>query len=527
MNFATLRSSFILLLLFVYIFLFSNNALWLGDDITYGFKFSVAQPTISGEYITSVCDVIDSQKNHYYVENGRVVAHFIVQLIIPFMNKTIFAFLNGLAYCLFVYLVVRMGIMLRGGATTPSSSPLMHWKAFGYVSLMTILALSLKYVPTTAMYIWMYDLVLIFLYILQKCPSSPIWALLLLPFSVIAGNAHESINIGLAFGLLLYGLRKIKKLKFNEYVMLIGFALGLLLIALSPASQSRAASSEGSIIRILLSIIYLRATFIFGLVLLLALRNKALTLKDLWQDYGCFLLAIIVQVAFCFAIKNTGPRPQYGAEVLSMICTISLWNKARIGKRSVLLAFLFLLIMVGWKTIRDAEELKSDLTIYSEVRTKFMNSKTGAVTKEFPSGKSPMSRVVSYFFGRANDAVYSHDPGSQDYAIMNLQKQFNYELKSNKKLRFIIPLSKEIYTYPDTNIIIETQPGNFHAIVSKTHPAKKVIVYRSALDGLLPWASYTLYPNDKKPEFETQKLKVYAAYDQMYFVGIDSVVIIK
>lgn len=527
MNSATRRSSLILLFVFFYIFLFSNNALWLGDDITYGFIFSNVQPTISGEHITSFCDVIHSQRNHYFVENGRVVAHFIVQLIIPFMNKTIFAILNGLAYCLFIYLVVSMGFMLRNCTKSPSSSPLIHWKAVGYVSLMTIFAISLKYVPTTAMYIWMYDLVLTFLYILLNCPSSPRWALLLLPFSLIVGNAHESINIGLAFGLFLFGLRKIKRLLFNEYIMLIGFALGLLFLALSPASQSRAANSDASIIKILLSIIYLRASLVFGLVLLSALRNKTLMLKDLWQDYGCFLLAIIVQVAFCFAIKNTGPRPQYGAEVLSMICTISLWNKARIGKRSVLLAFLFLLIMVGWKTIRDAEELKSDLTIYSEVRTKFMNSKTGAVTKEFPSGKSPMSRVFSYIFGRANDAVYSYDQGSHDYAIMNLQKQFNYELKSNKKLQFITPLSTEIYKYPDTNIIIETQPGNFHAIISKTHPAKRVIVYRSAVNGLLPWTCYTLFPNAEEPEYETQKLKVYTAYDQMYFVGIDSVVIIE
>ena len=123
MNSATRRSSLILLFVFFYIFLFSNNALWLGDDITYGFIFSNVQPTISGEHITSFCDVIHSQRNHYFVENGRVVAHFIVQLIIPFMNKTIFAILNGLAYCLFIYLVVSMGFMLRNCTKSPSSSP--------------------------------------------------------------------------------------------------------------------------------------------------------------------------------------------------------------------------------------------------------------------------------------------------------------------------------------------------------------------------------------------------------------------
>lgn len=512
-------------MLFVYILFFSNYALWLGDDIIYGYIFSINHPRTPGEHIASIYDVVDSQWNHYYVENGRVVAHTIVQLIIPFMNKTIFAILNGLAYCLFVYLVVFTGLAHREGQKSYSLNPMIHWKAVGYVSIMTIIALSLKYVPTTAMYIWMYDLILIYLYILFNCPTSPVWALLLLPFSVIAGNAHESMNIGLSFGLLLYGLRKIKNLSLNECVMLIGFALGLLFIALSPASRSRVGEGDTSIIKIALSIIYLRATFVLVLIILYALRRKSLTLRELWKKYDCVFLAILAQIIFSFAIKNSGPRPQYGAEVLALICSISLWTKAKIGKHTVGVAFFLLLIMLGWKTMRDVEYLINDFATYTEVRTKYMKSKTGAVIEEFPSGKSPMSRVVSYFFGRPNDAVYSHDPGSHDYAIMNLQKQFNYELGSNKKLQYILPLSKDIYKYPDINTVIETQPGNFYAIVSKTHPAEKVTVYRSALGGLFPWDSYTLYPNNGIPVYETPTLKVYAAFDQMYFVGIDSVVV--
>ena len=524
-NTASLRSLLILLMMFVYVFMFSNYALWLGDDIFYGYKVLFDHPQIPGDHIASFSDVVDSQWNHYFVVNGRVVAHFIVQLVIPFMNKTLFSILNGLAYCLFVYLVVLIGYILREGPKSITCNPLFHWKAFGYVSIMTIIALTLKYVPTSAMYIWMYDLVLIYLYILLNCPSSPVWVLLLLPFSIIAGNAHESINIGLSFGLLLYGLRKIKKLSFNEYVMLMGFATGVLLIALSPASRSRVGAGDSSIIRLTLSLIYLRATFVLALIIISALRNKTLTLKELWQIYGCVLIAILVQIAFCFAIKNTGPRPQYGAEVLALICSIALWNKANIGKQTVTMAFVLLLIMLGWKTVRDVECLISDRAEYVEVRTKFMTSKTGTIIKEFPSGKSPMARVFTYFFGRPSGSVCSFDTALRNYEIMNLQKQFNYELGLNKELRFITPLSIDIYKYPNANTVIETQPGNFYAIISKTHPAKKVTVYRSAFDGLLPWDSYTLYPNAGKPSYETSLLEAYAAFDQMYFVGIDSVVV--
>ena len=60
------------LLLCTFVYVLSINALWLGDDITYGYHIA------TGEEISSVVDAFTSQVRHYEVMNGRFPAHFLV-----------------------------------------------------------------------------------------------------------------------------------------------------------------------------------------------------------------------------------------------------------------------------------------------------------------------------------------------------------------------------------------------------------------------------------------------------------------
>ena len=99
----------VLACLFVYVWWFYANALWLGDDINYQFVFTQGDKgSFSTDYVDSLSDIVSSQYAHYFVGNGRVVAHAIVQLINPILGQSIFAVLNGFAYVLFVFLVVKL-----------------------------------------------------------------------------------------------------------------------------------------------------------------------------------------------------------------------------------------------------------------------------------------------------------------------------------------------------------------------------------------------------------------------------------
>ena len=80
----------------VFVLAFSLTSLWLGDDIIYDYSFK------DGAQICSLEQVIPSQVAHYQVQNGRIPAHFLCQIYIPFLGQTLFAITNALVYVLWL-----------------------------------------------------------------------------------------------------------------------------------------------------------------------------------------------------------------------------------------------------------------------------------------------------------------------------------------------------------------------------------------------------------------------------------------
>lgn len=507
--------------LFIYVFWFSANALWLGDDINYQFMFDKDTGSTI-DRVETVSDVFKSQYNHYFVGNGRVVAHTVVQFINPFVGKSVFAVLNGLAYILFVFLVVKLGFKFRGtgGKYCVTDHPL----AIAFVTLMTLFSLALKFVPTTAMYIWMFDIILIFLYVLLfALPRSNWWVLPLFLFGVIAGNGHEAMTIGLAIGLCIYGFQRIRKLKLNEYAMLIGFAVGVLLIVLSPASRERLETQEISWIKVVITVIYMRAIFVLAITIISVVRSHSQKLLKLYKDNSLLVNSILGGIIFCIVILNTGSRPLYGPETFAMIMTISIWSFVRNPKRKAVVGIIVILAILGYKTDANVRSILNATPKYVKIKEKFAKSEDGTVEMESVSGHGAMQRVAGYILGGVQDGLFGEDEGSRLWQTMNLTKLFNHEFGTHKTLRYVIPLEREILTMPDSTQVLETQPGNYYIIISKANPPKRVVAHRSALWGLKSWSDAQIYPSDDKPDFETSTLEAYAMFDQMYFVGIDSV----
>lgn len=517
----------VLACLFVYVWWFSANALWLGDDINYQFVFTQGDKgSFSTDYVDSLSDIVSSQYAHYFVGNGRVVAHAIVQLINPILGQSIFAVLNGFAYVLFVFLVVKLGLRFRydDQPTRVFSHPL----AIAYVSLMTLFSLVLKFVPTTAMYIWMFDIILAFLYVLLfSLPKSEWLAIPLFLFGIIAGNGHEAMNIGLAAGLLIYGLQRLKKLTLNEYAMLIGFAIGVVLIILSPASRGRLSEQSVSITKILISVVYLKALFVLVLIVCSAIKQSKMRIKDVYKKYNLPINVIIISIVFCLAIMNTGSRPYYGEETFAMILSVAIWPMAKAKRRKVLVCFIVLLSLIAYKTYTSVGTITNTHVKFSVIRNKFAASPDGTIEIEFASGHDSMSRVVGYLWGGGvQDGLYGEDEGSRFWQTSNMTRLFNHEMGTNKTLNYVVPMAREIKSLPDSTQVIETMPGNYYAIISKANPPKRVVAHRSAFWELKNWSDFQIYPSSDKPDFETATLEAYAAFDQMYFVGIDSVEVI-
>ena len=524
-----LLSLFILLVLFLYVFYFSANTLWLEDDANYMFKFVINDtPTItntSDEYISSLSDVIESQYAHYFVSNGRIVAHTIVQLINPFLSRSVFALFNGLAYVLFVLLIIKLGLSLRNNSRTRTSSVFSHPLAVGFVALMTQFSLMLKFTPSTAMYIWMYDLVLSYLLLLLFYkPKSQLWAMLLFPFAILVGNAHESINIGLALGLFIYGIRNITRLSLNDYAMLIGFAIGVVLIVLSPGSQNKVDEIGFSFSFIFTLFLSIKATLLLIALLLITIKSNRTTLKMFYNKHSLFIDALLGCLLFCFLLRIPICRAYYGAEVLSLALIISIWS-GQIKKHTIYFSLVLVSFVVLFQSIIYASSMYKRIDSYKQIKELYVNSKTGEVLYEFPYGKDYIQRFFrSFIFPYSPPNMNPHELTCEHdrYVIQTFQKTLNHEFGSNKQLKFSTPISQAIYCLPDSNQVIESVPGNYHIITRKSNPPVEIIVHRS-IAGIFKWRDYVIRPALASPDFSTDSLAAYSVFDQMMFVGIDSV----
>ncbi|MBR5435809.1 MAG: hypothetical protein IK120_02990, partial [Muribaculaceae bacterium] len=264
--------------LFVYVWWFSANALWLGDDINYQFVFTT-DGNYSDKMVETIDDVFESQIAHYIVANSRYVAYSITQFLFIFMNHTLFGLFNGIVYVIFVWLVVSLGIKLRDSGC--DSNPINHPVAIAYVSIMSILCVSSKFVPTTAIgFTWTYVIALFFVYIFFfKHPKSLLGLILLTLFAFVAGAAHDTISFGFAFGFVWYLSRNFKRLPISDWFIIFLFGLGAVSLVLSPGARARAESESASLITQLLSFNYLRS-FAVMILLLISARCAGFKIKD-------------------------------------------------------------------------------------------------------------------------------------------------------------------------------------------------------------------------------------------------------
>lgn len=510
----------VLAVLFAYVYWFSANVLWLGDDIYYRFVVG----SFPSRPIMAFADVVKSQMAHYHMENGRVEAHFIAQMLLSFSPKWLFALLNAAAYVVFTLLVVKMGLRLRKDEQSQGDSPLCHPLAVAFVAVLTQTCLFLKFVPTTAMYIWMYDIALCYLYVLfYKCPNSWLMTLPLFIFGILAGAAHESLSMGVVVGLFFYGIFRIRRLSLNEIVMMVGFALGFLSIALAPATGERMAQFSSSATLVAWSLVYLKATFVQLAVLIIGKMKRGVSLRDFCRRYSFWLVSMLAIAVFVYVIIGIGgPRPLLGVEMIAMILTIAIWREARVNKAVAVVGLCLFLGLLGYKTVRDVKAVGSGQAAYDELCKEFCASGNGTIVKEFDLSSYP-SRFDEYVLPGVMENLRSTDKVTDDYFIDNLSKNLNLEYGTDKPLRILPPIAGQLSTMPDSTQIVNAAEGVYYLIISKRQAPKRVVEHRSL--GPIRWSDYVAYPTGEKPDYETDVLALYPAYAEKHIVDVDSLTI--
>lgn len=307
-------SLFILVCVGVFVFICSQNVLWIGDDWQYGYIFEngldphrMSDP----RPIDSFQDVIFSQINHYSTTNGRVLAHTLVQSSCGLWGQTVFSFLNACIYICFILLLMNIcGMKLESLKATISATTII------------LISFPTKMVPSTQIgYIWGAALILAFIKLFFTHRQDSIVCLVLIFLvSLCAGNSHEAYSIGISVALIIYWGLNFRQFSARQWVMIVGFGIGTLLICLSPAASARASVEHKPISQNLFFLFSsLRVTYILIVYLIYKLIHKKISIKSIYKEYSFFWNTIIALLIFNFTVGIMCNRQLFGIELMSAI----------------------------------------------------------------------------------------------------------------------------------------------------------------------------------------------------------------
>lgn len=160
------------------------------DDFSYSYIYG------SGNCrVLTIRDILVSQIKHYTAWGGRFWTHCVVQWLLMY-DKLIFDLANVIVYGICTYYISRIG----------SSFSIIRWGIIAMVfwCLMPIPGSTIFWLTGSVNYLWAACMNVIFLYVFISNKINLLWAI---PLSLISGNTHEGIAlgvIGFIFGMLVF-----------------------------------------------------------------------------------------------------------------------------------------------------------------------------------------------------------------------------------------------------------------------------------------------------------------------------------
>ena len=493
------------LILALLVFAFSQSALWIGDEVTYNYNFK------DNTQITSLDDVISSQIEHYKTINGRTVAHFLCQLYIPFFGKTAFAVSNALIWVAFLFLMASLCYIKYD-----------DWKKMTLLACLIFLGFRTKFTPTCQIgYPWMFALVTAFLLVLRKFGKEQdnpwkwynlLWAV---PFAFIAGWSQEALVIGVSVALGLLVLLNIKKVTIPQWVLLVCFAAGVVMVCMSPANLERSggAPSSSTILPPLIMsfakfFFYLRITYLLIIFVLYLLISKKAKLKELIYSAWFYWVIWAVMLAFNFFISVYGNRQLFGMEFAAIAIIVKYLQLYIIPekekyKRSYSFVLAALVVCTAVVAIDNTRFLIHHNKVLQYIDSSYKASPDGVVYYDFSA------KEVTFKDTYPSD-VYSW------YALNTLGRFYG----KNKQLQVIPTICNEMQTISRVNGWEKIAKGTMAITIDKNNAPKRVIVRRS----LFSKHFSDLVVKINEPIYENEDNMVVLVYEKLPFVKHNNVV---
>ena len=204
---------------FVFIMLISLRTDYTSDDFKYHFVFdTMGLPHAGTRRISGLWDIIISMKNHWRLCNGRVVAHGLLQAVLPF-GKLFFKVFNSAVYVGLGYLIYKHSTYGK-----KANLPLLA----GIYALMWFFlpqfGMTVLWASAASNYLWCSVIILSFLLPYRIYASGGMQndsgrqRLLMSVFGLFAGCTNENSGGGLALMCLLFVIfYKIKGMKIPKW----------------------------------------------------------------------------------------------------------------------------------------------------------------------------------------------------------------------------------------------------------------------------------------------------------------------
>lgn len=499
-----LYSWLLLIAVAIAMFFFAYYNVWMGDDILYMLNFADGFST----YVTSVSDIIESQNTHYIIWNGRYVAHFLVQLFCGIFGQTVFAVANGLIYIAYFYLMARLcGVRIS------------NFRGVLSIVLLALIAFQTKIVPSTQIgYIWMYALVMLFIYLFLK-ESNRAWRwwqiLLAGVLSLLAGESHESLVVGIGAALIVYWAMNMRKMSLAQYIMMICFGIGGLILCLAPGnfrrlSYSGASFVAGLFLHIKGLLVFSRMTYVLFAIVIWRLIKKT-SLKKILQENIFYWTAWVTLVIFFFLAGYYVNRCLFGIELISLILSVRMMRGHAMNKFWIAVAAAILIVSyclqidlarqyhVGIKEIVDQYEKSEDGAVYYDLDYNKHIPNTAGFVDNYRLYRGLTPQTAKYLYHRYTGGISS----------------------KNDTLRILPEMVKGKESVNLENQMLTSSIGKHFAIINKENP-KRLYVLRNVH---IPMLFNKEYPpmeievNDSTADYSSEKWYFVYLECSKYMIG--------
>lgn len=341
--------------IFVGMYAANKNTPLAADDFSYNYIYTLDEsdpnyPEISGGVfhvygrVQSVSDIVSSMKAHYYTMNGRILLHFLVQLML-LCGKQYFNFINAAMYVALLLLIYKHCV---------GKKPQTHNAVLFMIIGLAVWTFSLDWGMTNVWldgsinYLWGSVIRLTALLPFRLCADGaeqkhPL--IMIIPMLILctaAGATNENSGaafIGICVLYLIY--YRVKKIKIHiwQVIGILGAAAGLGFCCLAPANSNRVAEWDGRGNSLIERIIHIPANYIrfigvfIGLFFAIALILYFYGKKDKEYKISIAFIYLLGSVGGALAMLATPyfpTRAWYGVTICAVISVCSLANQIKI-----------------------------------------------------------------------------------------------------------------------------------------------------------------------------------------------------